>query len=333
MEKVDGLITDKMRAVPVLFIVFNRIDHAQQVFNVLRQLKPKHLYLAADGPRINRLSDIKGCREARELALQVDWPCEIHTRFLESNHGCKRAVSSAISWFFEHVDEGIILEDDCVPNLSFFSFCADLLERYRDDERVMQISGNNFLPVGRNTGASYYFSALNDIWGWATWRRAWRHFDLSMPNYPEFKRRRLLESYVEDLAIVKWLEVYLDAAYQTDGSVWSSQWIYAIARQNGLTIVPSVNLVVNIGFDNVGTHSSSDSWRYYRTFKSEDMGALIHPSSIGVNREADKLRFEVIRKTDPIFFVSNRIRAAIRSKIPAWLLRFLKQLRIFRSRT
>ena len=326
MTKLDQAITDRARDVPVLFIFFNRSHHAQQVFNVLKQLKPRRLFLAGDGPRTDRPSDAEGCREARELALQVDWPCDLRTRFLEHNLGCKLAVSSAISWFFEHVEGGIILEDDCVPNLSFFAFCADLLERYRDDERVMQISGNNFLPVRRGGDTSYYFSTLNDIWGWATWRRAWRHYDLSMPNYPEFKKRRLLESFVGEQAIAAWLESYLDEACRADCSVWSSQWTYAMVRQNGLTIVPSVNLVRNVGFDNAGTHSSSDSWKYYESFATEDIDTLIHPRFILADREADKLRFEVIRKTDPRLFARNRFRAAVRALVPAGPRRLLKQL-------
>ena len=325
MMSVGRTITDEVRDVPVLFIFFNRSHHAQQVFNVLRQVQPRRLFLAGDGPRIDRPSDAEGCKEARELALQVDWPCELYTRFLEHNLGCKLAVSSAISWFFEHVEDGIILEDDCVPSLSFFGFCADLLERYRDDERVMQISGSNFLPVRRDDGASYYFSALNDIWGWATWRRAWRQYDLSMPDYHEFKQRRLLKSYVGERAIAAWLESYLDEAYRADCSVWSSQWTYVMARQNGLTIVPSVNLVRNIGFDSEGTHSSSDSWKYYGAFAAEDIDTLIHPQFILADREADKLRFEVIRKTDPRLFARNRFRTAIRPLVPGCLRRLLKR--------
>lgn len=329
MRKLDLAITDNVREVPVLFIFFNRLHHAKQVFDVLRQVQPRQLFLAGDGPRIGRLSDAGGCRETRELALQVDWPCELRTRFLEHNLGCKLAVSSAISWFFEQVEDGIILEDDCVPNLSFFSFCAETLERYRDDERVMQVSGSNFLPVRRDGGASYYFSALNDIWGWATWRRAWRHYDLSMPDYPEFKKRRLLENYVGGRAIASWLESYFDDACRSDCSVWSSQWTYAMARQNGLTIVPSVNLVRNIGFDSAGTHSSGDSWRYYNAFAVEDIGALIHPRFILVDRGADKLRFDVIRKTDPRLFVWNCCRAAVGAFVPTGLRHLYKETRIF----
>ena len=325
MISCDRAEADRACDVPVLFIFFNRPRHAQRVFNVLKKLKPRRLFLAGDGPRIDRLSDAEGCREARELALQVDWPCELRTRFLEHNLGCKLAVSSAITWFFDHVEGGIILEDDCVPSLSFFSFCADLLERYRDDERIMQISGSNFLSVRRDGGASYYFSSLNDIWGWATWRRAWRQYDLAMPDYHEFKQRRLLSSYVGDLAIAAWLETYFDEAYRANCTVWSSQWTYAMARQSGLTIVPSVNLVRNIGFDSAGTHSSGNSWKYYESFAAEGIDALIHPRFILADREADKLRFEVIRKTDPRLFARNRFRTAIRPLVPGCLRRLLKR--------
>lgn len=317
---------DNARDVPVLFIFFNRADHAQQVFDVLKQLRPRHLFLAADGPRPDHPADAEDCRKARELALQIDWQCDVHTRFVEHNLGCKLAVSSAISWFFDHIEEGIILEDDCVPHLSFFAFCAELLERYRNDERVMQISGNNFLPAHRSSGDSYYFSALNDIWGWATWRRAWRHFDLSMPNYPEFKKRLLLESFVGAPDIAKWLESYLDDACRTETSVWSSQWTYAMARQGGLTIVPSVNLVRNIGFDQSGSHGTSDSWRYYGTFATEEIGTLIHPRLVFSDREADRLRFNVIQRTDPRLFARNRFRAMVRALVPPSLRRFLRRV-------
>ena len=145
--KLDQVIPDKVRDFPVLFTCFNRANHARQVFYVLKQLQPRRLFLAADGLRPDLPSDAEGCGKTHELALQVDWRCDSHTRFLEHNLSCKLAVSSAILWYFEQVEDGIILEDDCVPNLSFSPFCTELLERYRDDERVMQISGNNFLPA------------------------------------------------------------------------------------------------------------------------------------------------------------------------------------------
>lgn len=322
-----ALITsENVRDVPILFIFFNRADHAQRVFEVLKQIRPRQVFLAGDGPRADRPGEAAHCRETRDIARQIDWPCEVHTRFLDQNLGCKLAVSSAISWFFEHVEQGIILEDDCVPSLSFFSFCGELLEKYRDDQRVMQISGSNFLEGRGDDSASYYFSALNDIWGWATWRRAWRHFDLAMPDYHEFRQRKLLKTVVGDPAIAKWLESYLDEANRPDCKVWSSQWSYAMARQGGLTIVPSVNLVRNIGFDDTGSSGSSAPWKYYDKFSAENIGALVHPHFMLPDRGADRLRFEVIRKTDPRLFASNRLRAAARAAIPADARRVLKRL-------
>jgi hypothetical protein len=320
------ITNENVRDVPILFIVFNRADHAQRVFEVLKQSQPRHLFMAGDGPRPDRPMEAERCRENRDIALQIDWPCNLHTRFLDQNLGCKLAVSSAISWFFENVEEGIILEDDCVPNLSFFTFCAELLEKYRDDQRVMQISGNNFLQARRDDAASYYFSALNDIWGWASWRRAWRHFDLTMPDYPEFKQRKLLRTFVGDPVIAAWLESYFDEAARPGCGVWSSQWSYAMARKGGLTIVPSANLVRNIGFDDSGSHGSSDPWKHYGKFAVEDIGTIIHPHFILPDREADKLRFEMIRKTDPRLFRSNRLRAAARAAVPASVRRVLKKL-------
>ena len=299
--------------VPVLFIVFNRPDHAAKVFEAIKKNKPKKLFIAADGPRINNEKDERQCEETKALIELIDWPCDLQTRFLDENLGCKLAVSSAISWFFEHVEHGIILEDDCVPNLSFFTFCAEVLEKYRDDERIMQISGNNFTHGKHNNDASYYFSTLNDIWGWATWRRAWKHFELSMPGYSTFKRKNLLNTYIGNPKIVKWLELYFNDTFKVGSSVWSSQWTYAMARNNGLTIVPSLNLVRNIGFDELGTHKLVDSWNYYNDYPVVEMKSITHPEFMVPDREAEKLRFEVIRKTDPRMFIKNRLRRHLNS--------------------
>jgi len=293
---------------PILFVGFIRSEHAARVFDVIKQQKPSKLFMAVDGPRKNHPHDIENIKKIRELVNSIDWECDLKTRFLDNNLGCKHAVSTAISWFFEHVDRGIILEEDCVPNLSFFNFCSELLDRYKSDERIMQISGNNYIKDKLKIKDSYYFSALNDIWGWATWRRAWQHFDLSMPNYQEYKKRKLLKKYVGFRDIASWLEIYLDRAASSSVDIWSSHWSYAIARNNGLTIVPKYNLVKNIGFDGTGTNSQNDSWGYYDKFKTVEIGELSHPNIISSNRELDRLRFSVIRKTDPRFTFKNIVR-------------------------
>ncbi|MBA4056200.1 MAG: nucleotide-diphospho-sugar transferase, partial [Marivirga sp.] len=167
-EEIQGLET------PVLLLIFNRPDTTRRVFEAIRKARPKRLFVAADGPRQHKPEDADRCAKARKIATDVDWECEVKTFFRDTNVGCGRGPSGGISWFFEHVDEGIILEDDCLPSPLFFRFCAELLERYRDDKRVMEIGGNTFMDeANRDKEYSYYFSSHNNIWGWATWKRAW----------------------------------------------------------------------------------------------------------------------------------------------------------------
>lgn len=297
------------RDVPVLFIIFNRQNETSKVFEQIRKAAPKKLFIAADGPRLSHPNDIQKCELTRLACSNIDWDCEVFTKFDNKNQGCRLAVSSAITWFFESVEAGIILEDDCLPSLTFFSFCRQMLNRYQNDLRVMQISGSNYLGNDCALDNDYYFSALNDIWGWATWRRAWDKFDLSMPGYEEFKSNGGVKKYLQDRDISNWLTMYFDDAKNPEASVWSSQWAYAIAKNNALTIVPSKNLVDNIGFDDRGTHSSSPSWQIYNGFKAEELTVRNHPKLVERNLSADRVRFSVIKKTDPRCFMRSRFRA------------------------
>lgn len=285
---------------PVLFLIFNRPESTHRVFQEIRRARPSRLFISADGPRPSRENDAALCEATRAVIKQVDWDCELHTLLRDENLGCRVGVSSGIDWFFQNVEQGIVLEDDCLPSQSFFWFCQEMLSRYRDDERVMQISGSNFTS-GRRTGrASYYFSYLNDIWGWATWRRAWCHFDLAMTGYPAFKASNDLARQVASRQIAAWLFRYFDAAYQGRDNAWSSQWAYAILRRGGLTVVPNTNLVTNIGFGEGATSATDERWRVYEQAASDaDLGELVHPELVAPDLEADRLRFEVIRRTDP----------------------------------
>src|SRR5262249_47548369 len=180
--------------VPVLFLVFNRPETTARVMEAIRAAGPERLYVAADGPRDSKTGEAEHCAEVRQLAMNVDWPCDVRTLFRDRNLGCRRAVSSAITWFFEQEPEGIILEDDCLPSFDFFPYCAELLERYRDDERVMAICGSAYADVSSDYPHSYYFSYYADMWGWATWRRAWLHYDNRMDRWPVFKARGGLDA-------------------------------------------------------------------------------------------------------------------------------------------
>lgn len=294
---------------PVLFIVFNRPDTTLKVFNAIRKAKPEKLFISADGPRKNKADDVEQCAKARGIIDMIDWDCEVHCNFNETNLGCKIAASSAINWFFDNVDEGIILEDDCLPSQSFFWFCQELLKRYRDDERIMQISGNNFLFGKHKSPDSYYFSKLNDIWGWATWRRAWKYFDIDMKGFVRAKEEKQLKSYLyNDKRISRWLMSYFEESCGKDSSVWSSQWSYAIYKQNGLTIVPNVNLVLNLGFEKDSTHAAADSWRLYADADICEIDQIAHPKFIIAGEKADKFRFKIIQKTDPRLIINQRLK-------------------------
>jgi hypothetical protein len=247
---------NNMLNTPVLFLIFNRPDTTQIVFNEIRKAQPAQLFIAADGPRKDRPDDIENCRKAREIIRQVDWDCNVSTLFRDENLGCKRGVSSAIDWFFSNVEEGIILEDDCVPDQSFFQFCQELLEWYRDDERVMVISGDNFQFGRRRTEDSYYFSRYVHIWGWASWRRAWNNYDVSMKLWPLIRDGDWLMDILDDRNAVNYWTQCFEDTYTGKIDTWDYEWVFACWIQNGLTVLPNINLVSNIGFDKGGTHTS-----------------------------------------------------------------------------
>ena len=272
---------------PVLFIIFNRPDTTPRVLDAIRLVAPKHLFVAADGPRENRPDEEK-CKATRDIIRHVDWDCEVKTLFQEKNLGCGPGPSTAINWFFQNVEQGIILEDDCLPHPDFFRFCEELLDYYRDNERIMEITGDNF-QFGRKRGnASYYFSKYTHNWGWATWRRAWRHYDYGLID--------------ADLA----------------KHVWDIQWMKSVAKNNGLTIVPNVNLVSNIGFDPEATHTAHAA-RYASLPTGSLTFPLVHPKIIAPNKAADRhdLHYRFWGATTVASIVRIRILTATYAILPA----------------
>ena len=249
-------------APPVLLIIFNRPHLTQRVLEAVRQAHPVRLYVAADGPRPHHATDALRCALTRAVVTNGEpWPCEVRTLFRDENLGCGRGPASAISWFFEHETEGIILEDDCLPTPDFFRFCAELLLRYRHDTRVMHISGNNLTREARwpvAPGAdSYHFSGRVHSWGWATWRRAWQHFDFGLALLPELRRRGALPSVYPDVVERRYWLAKFEAVRSgpQPAHIWDYQWHFAVAAHGGLTVVPAVNLVTNIGFGDDATHT------------------------------------------------------------------------------
>jgi hypothetical protein len=243
----------------VLFLIFNRPDTTALVLEAIRTARPPRLYVAADGPRANRPDEIDRCEAARRIATSVDWPCHVETRFGEANLGVQEAVSSAIDWFFESEEEGIVLEDDCLPSAGFFTFCEDLLDRFRDDERVMAVCGSCYAKPDASYLASYYFSYYADMWGWASWRRAWRLYDRELARWPEFKAGRYLEALARGSGQH---EAYWTGLFDAtrDGRIrsWDYHWIYTVIEQGGLACYPVANLVSNLGWRADATHTVAE---------------------------------------------------------------------------
>lgn len=244
---------------PVVLLIFNRPDAARHVLDAIRTVKPATLLVVADGPRPHVASDAERCAETRALINGVDWDCDVRRNYAEANMGLADRVASGLTWAFEQVESAIILEDDCVPHPTFFPFCAELLQRYAGDARVMAIAGDNFQFGERAAEYSYYFSRYPHCWGWATWRRAWRHYDHAMAAWPQVRKQRLLDGALESKSASRdWTRI-LDNTYSGRVNSWANRWTLACWLQSGLTILPAVNLVANIGFGSHGTHTRDDS--------------------------------------------------------------------------
>ena len=277
---------------PVAMFIFNRPDVTARVFAQVRQTQPKQLFLISDAARPERAGEDHDVLLAREIVTNVDWECEVKTLFADQNMGCKSRVSSGLAWVFEQVEDAIILEDDCLPHPSFFSYCQELLERYRDDERVGAISGSNFQEGISRTPHSYYFSKYFHCWGWASWRRTWEKFDLDFETWPTFREQGGLAT-VADSPTESWYWTRLfDEQYsgKTTVSSWAYAWLYSAWTQNALTILPDANLVSNIGFSGRGTHCK-DRDSKFANMDVHDIGMLDHPEIIFRCVAADKFSF------------------------------------------
>lgn len=277
---------------PIGFLVFNRPDLTEQVFSAIAQVQPKQLFIIADGPR--SLEEEEKCQKTRSIINQVDWDCEVFTDFSDVNLGCGRREASGFDWVFSQVEEAIFLEDDTLPSQSFFHYCQVMLERYRDDERIMHINGDNSLSQIRNQH-SYFFSKYAHGWGWAGWRRAWKHYDYYMQTWPQFKESGLLQQVCESPYEVKYWTGIFDQMH-TDPQVldtWDYQWIYACFSQNGLAIEPNCNFISNIGFNRLdAAHTTGDSPR--SKLSTAEISEISHPPFVVRDREADAYTFNEI---------------------------------------
>jgi hypothetical protein len=264
----------------VLIIVFNRPDKTRALIDALSLAKPKRIYISADGPRSSVPGEKERCDETRRIATNISWPCEVKTRFSPINLGCKVGVSSAITWFFKHVEEGVILEDDCIPSPSFLPFCANLLNRYRTNDGIMHINGTTFLGANDPSRAaeSYHFSRLPHVWGWATWKRAWDSYDIEM---------RDINSIADYFPHVDFWKKLFRHVQAKGIDTWDAQWAYSIMSKKGIVITPNINLIENIGFDSQATHTQGKNDSAQKALSLTL--PLIHPHTISIDQKADEV--------------------------------------------
>lgn len=239
----------------VVLLVFNRPDATARVFSSIRDARPSHLLIVADGPRFEHPDEVQKCKEVRTIVEKIDWPCEVKQNYSEINLGCKKRVSSGLDWAFSQVDEAIILEDDCLPDASFFPFCQELLIHHRNNENIMMVCGTNLMGSWKEDQQSYHYANYDWVWGWATWRRAWQHYDVTMNQWQNPQCRERIRLFLHDDRFYRFREKAFQQAFDNKIDTWDYQWSFARLLHEGLAVVPSINLVTNIGYGRDATHT------------------------------------------------------------------------------
>jgi hypothetical protein len=273
---------------PVVFLIFNRPDTTAKVFEAIRKARPQKLLIVADGPRQDRPGEVEKCDATRKIVERIDWDCEALRNYSTTNLGCRTRVASGLDWVFEQVEEAIILEDDCLPHPTFFRYCDELLERYRTDQRVASIRGDNW-PGGALDDYSYRFTIYPSIWGWATWRRVWRNYDVDMKEWPSHRSAPWLRDWIGTGSATKEWQTYFDKTYRKENNTWDFQFVFAAWCQSQYSIVPAVNLISNIGVGLESTHVMRDDNPRLNRPAEEIAFPLKHPSAIVRYRELDAI--------------------------------------------
>ncbi len=281
----------KINDTPLLILAWRRPHTLRQVINAIRPVAPTRLFVTCDGPNPERPGEAEKVAATRQVIEQeIDWPCQIERLYSDVNQGCRIGVSRAICWFFEQVEEGIILEDDCVPHPDFFPYCATLLERYRHDMRVWCISGNNFQNGQWRGDGSYYFSRYNHCWGWACWRRCWQHYDADLSHWPALRESGLLGTIFEDpLERQYWSAIWQRLMDEGQPDTWDYQWTFICLVNGGLTALPNRNLVSNVGFGEGAAHTTGIAGS---TVADQGLGPLTHPQFVLRDGAADRYGFD-----------------------------------------
>jgi hypothetical protein len=294
---------------PILLLTFNRPVLLAGLIDKLRSVRPRKIYFASDGPRLVSSTDKLNVDECRALMSSVDWDCQIFRKLNDTNLGCRNGIVSAVNWFFENEEAGIILEDDCWPEPTFFSYCENLLEVHKRDSNVMSITGYNALGVDQSADQNYYFSHFGGIWGWATWRRAWARYDNDNENMRSFAESDYLLKLLGDSLGAKRKAFLLEGCkllQENKIDTWDLNWAYTRHRYSGLTCVPKYNLIRNVGFGNFATNTTSRK----ETVKSYGNIEMDAHSELPIipNREYDEYFISQISTPSLIKRILNKIK-------------------------
>ncbi|MEH2202971.1 MAG: glycosyltransferase family 2 protein [Nostoc sp.] len=295
---------------PVTFIIFKRPQTTEKVFEAIRQAKPTKLFVIADGPRTDREGEAEKCEATRAIIERVDWDCEVIKNYSDINLGCAKRVSSGLDWVFNNVEETIILEDDCIPHPTFFRFSQELLEKYRNDTRIATISAQNLQLGQKRTNYSYYFSRYNHCWGWASWRRAWQHYDLTIKLWKEVQAENLLHDIlVDQKAVNSWQRIFQSVYDNPTGITWDYQWTFACWMQGSLSIIPNVNLISNVGVGVDATHFTSNQEFSFINMPMQAIEfPLKHPPFIVRHVEADNFTQKTVYKATTLDIFKEEVK-------------------------
>ncbi|MCG9879923.1 MAG: glycosyltransferase family 2 protein [Bacteroidia bacterium] len=282
-----------MTKVPIVLIVYNRLKQTQIVVSRILESNPSQVFLIADAPKKDKDDDHAKCQAVLEFLERTNWNCQVFKNYAQTNLGCKKRISTGLDWVLSQVESAIILEDDCLPDRSFFPFCEELLEKYRDDQRIFAISGDNFQDGKQRTDYSYYYSLYSHCWGWATWRRAWQHYDVEMKLWEAIRNGDWLDDVLQNKAAVKYWKHKFQQTYTGKFDTWDYQWTLSCWAQSGLTILPNRNLVSNIGFDCASsTHTKSKNSPLANMPTETMQFPLKHPPFIIRDRQADDYTYK-----------------------------------------
>ncbi len=294
----------------ILLLIFNRPETTAQVFDTVRTVRPSRLYVAADGPRENAREDYDRCARARAATEAIDWDCQVTRLYRDGNLGCRSAVNSALDWFFGHEDEGIILEDDCLPSTSFFPFAQRLLSLYRNNRRIAMIRGTNYLRDSLRVSESYVFSRYFSVWGWASWKRVWTMHDKAMSGWDAFRSQGRLRTYYPRRFMQKHVRDTFDLAASGNIDTWDIQFSFSCLVNDMLAVVPRLNLVSNIGLS--GTHTTDDARNHFLPVFTLDTDALVHPPVVRPDPRYDDVFFRREFGLHPLRWMRAKSRGALR---------------------